>query len=118
MLPETQARYLVAQMDDLAPQKCPCGFTRRAFVPPENDVASIHLVDITTDSRTHYHKHMTEIYLVREGEGHIELDGERIPVRPNTSVLIRPGCRHRAVGALKVAVIAIPAFDEADEWFD
>jgi mannose-6-phosphate isomerase-like protein (cupin superfamily) len=61
---------------------------------------------------------MTEIYLVLEGEGHMELNGELVPVKPMTSVLIQPGCRHRAVGKLKVTVIAIPAFDPADEWFD
>lgn len=110
--------FLIQQMDEIPPQKCPCGYTRRAFVPPENDVASLHVVDITIDSRVHYHKKMTEIYLVLEGEGHIELDGEQFPVQPMTSILIRPGCRHRAVGKLKVSVIAIPAFDPADEWFD
>ena len=60
----------------------------------------------------------TEIYLVLEGEGHIELDGERYPVKPMTTVLIKPGCRHRAGGELKIANIPIPAFDEDDEWFD
>ncbi len=112
------ARYLLARMDEITPQPCPCGYTRRAFVPPDNDVASIHLVEISADSRVHYHKRMTEIYFIREGEGYLELDGEKVPVSPNTSVLIRPGCRHRAVGALNVAVIAIPAFDPDDEWFD
>ena len=105
-------------MDELAPQACPCGFTRRAFIGPDNDVASLHVVDISEDSRLHYHKKMTEIYLVLEGEGHMELDDEIVPLRPMTSVLIKPGCRHRAVGKLKVSVIAIPAFDEEDEWFD
>ena len=33
-------------------------------------------------------------------------------------VYIRPGCRHRAVGQLKVINIPIPAFDPADEYFD
>ena len=27
-------------------------------------------------------------------------------------------CRHRAIGKLKIVNIPIPAFDEADEWFD
>ena len=29
-----------------------------------------------------------------------------------------PGCRHRAVGRLKIINIPIPAFDSGDEWFD
>ena len=76
------------------------------------------MVDIVEDSRTHYHKKMTEIYLVLEGEGHIELDGEIFPLKPMTSVMIKPGCRHRAVGRLRIINIPIPAFDSEDEWFD
>ena len=78
----------------------------------------MHVVDILEDSRTHYHKKMTEIYLVLEGEGQMELDGELIPLKPMTSILIKPGCRHRAIGNLKIVNVAIPAFDEQDEWFD
>ncbi len=67
---------------------------------------------------THYHKRMTEIYLGLEGEGRMELDGQSFPVKPKTAIFIKPGCRHRAVGKLKIINIPIPAFDEADEWFD
>lgn len=110
--------YLTAQLDEIPGQPCPCGTTRRGFVSPENATATIHRVDISADSQAHYHKKLTEIYLVLEGEGHVELDGERIPVRPMSAILIRPGCRHRAIGRLRIIVTAIPAFDPADEWFD
>ena len=110
--------FLVTQLDQVAPVPCPCGMSRRGFATPDNKLATIHLVDITTDARTHYHKQMTEIYLVLEGEGFMELDGERIPVKPMTSVFIKPGCRHRLVGKYKIINTAIPAFDPADEWFD
>ena len=110
--------YMIAQLDEVAPTRCPCGFARRAFATPENQLATMHLVDIQVDSQTHYHKKMTEIYLVLEGEGFIELDGERFPVKPMTSIFIKPGCRHRAVGKLKIINVPIPAFDPHDEWFD
>jgi hypothetical protein len=48
----------------------------------------------------------------------MELDGEMIPVKPLTSIFIKPGCRHRAVGQMKIVNIPIPAFDPTDEWFD
>ena len=111
-------KYLINQLDDIDPTECPCGMTRRAFLCPDNDVASVHLVDVSENSRTHYHKKLTEIYLVLEGEGYLELDGERVPVRPMTAVLIKPGCRHRAVGKLKIVNIPVPVFDPDDEWFD
>ena len=61
---------------------------------------------------------ITEIYFILEGEGYLEMDGEQVPVKPMTSILIKPGCHHRAVGKLRVAITAIPAFDPEDEWFD
>lgn len=48
----------------------------------------------------------------------MELDGERHSVRPGDAILIKPGCRHRAIGRLKVINVAIPAFDPEDEFFD
>jgi hypothetical protein len=48
----------------------------------------------------------------------MELDGERFAVKPMTSILIKPGCRHRAVGNMKIVNIPIPAFAPTDEWFD
>jgi mannose-6-phosphate isomerase-like protein (cupin superfamily) len=112
------AGYEIAQLDEIDPVRCPCGFARRAFLTEGNGVATIHQVDIQMDARPHYHKRMTEIYLVLEGEGRIELDGESLPLRPMTAVLIRPLCRHRAVGRLRIINVAIPAFDTTDEWFD
>ena len=109
---------MIADLNTLEAVRCPCGFAKRAFATPDNDVASLHVVDIQHDSRTHYHKRMTEIYLVLEGEGRMELDGQSFPVKPMTAIFIKPGCRHRAVGQLKLVNVPIPAFDEADEWFD
>jgi mannose-6-phosphate isomerase-like protein (cupin superfamily) len=113
-----QQNFLVAQLNEIDPVKCPCGFSRRAFATPENKTATLHLVDIQADARTHYHKKLTEIYLVLEGEGHIELDGELVAVKPMTAVFIKPGCRHRAIGNLRVVNVPVPAFDPHDEFFD
>ncbi len=112
------ANFLIAQMDEMDPIRCPCGFTRRAFVSPDNPVATLHLLDVQADAQKHYHKNITEIYFILEGQGHLELDDETVPVKPMTAVMVKPGCRHRAVGKLRVAIIPIPAFDPRDEWFD
>ena len=109
--------YMITQLDAVEAVPCPCGSARRAFAN-NNEVASLHLVEISADSRVHYHKRMTEIYLVIEGHGHVELDGEIFPVKPMTAIFIRPGCRHRAIGKLRVVNIPVPAFDPTDEWFD
>lgn len=110
----------IAHFDEMDAVPCPCGMSRRAFVSADNPVATIHYVDIARDARTHYHKKLTEIYLVleTEGEAWMELDGERVPVRAMTTILIKPGCRHRAVGTMKIVNIPVPAFDPDDEHFD
>ena len=110
--------YMIAQLDTMDAVNCPCGLSRRAFVNPDNPVATLHMVDISKDSRVHYHKRMTEIYLILEGEGTMELDGDRIPVKPLTAIFIKPGCRHRAVGKMRIVNVPVPAFDPEDEWFD
>jgi len=110
--------YLLAELYQIPPVDCPCGQARRAFALPESTAATVHLVEIQADARTHYHNRLTEIYLILEGQGHLELDGEQVPVKPMTTVMIKPGCRHRAVGKLKVVNIVVPPFDPADEWFD
>jgi mannose-6-phosphate isomerase-like protein (cupin superfamily) len=112
------AKYIAAHFDDIEAVKCPCGSAKRAFALPDNTTATVHIVEIRADSKVHYHKEHTEIYLVLEGEGHVELDGEMVPVRPFSAVLIQPLCRHRAVGKLRIVNVCIPPFDPADEWFD
>jgi mannose-6-phosphate isomerase-like protein (cupin superfamily) len=111
-------RFAIARLAELRPVECPCGQARRAFVEESDGVASLHVVEISADARAHYHKRMTEMYYVLEGTGEIELDGERHPVRPGDAILIKPGCRHRAIGRLRVLNVPVPAFDEEDEWFD
>ena len=112
------ANYMIAQFDDIDAVKCPCGFSRRAFVSPDNQVATMHIVDIEQDAKVHYHKKLTEVYLILEGAGNMELDGQVLSVKPLTAIFIKPGCRHRAVGKMRIVNVSIPAFDPQDEWFD
>ena len=83
----------------------------------KRDPKALHVVDISENSRPHYHKKMTEIYHVLEGRGTLELDNERLELKPGITVMIKPGCIHRAVGKLKLINVPIPTFDPADEWF-
>ncbi len=111
-------QYLIEQMDEMSPIRCPCGITRRAFTQDPAQTASLHLLDVQEDAQVHYHKMITEIYFILEGAGHMELDGELVPIQPLSAILIKPGCRQRAIGRLRVAITAIPVFDPEDEWFD
>ena len=112
------AKYMIARFDQIEPVRCPCGYARRAFAGPDNATATMHVVDIEEDAKVHYHKKLTEVYLILDGAGEMELDGERIAVEPFTAIFIKPGCRHRAVGKMKIVNVCIPPFDPKDEWFD
>lgn len=110
--------YRICQLDEIPPVPCPCGQTRRAFTDDAAQIASLHLVTTEGEAESHYHRRTTEIYYFLEGEGEMELDGTRHPVRGGSAVLIKPGCRHRAIGNLKFINVPIPAFDPEDEYFD
>ncbi|MEM8552405.1 MAG: cupin domain-containing protein [Pseudomonadota bacterium] len=118
MTTATAQRFHVADMPALPGVPCPCGTARRAFADVPGGVATLHRTTISADSQTHYHRKMTELYCVLEGEGTMEVDGERVPLKPGLALYIAPGCRHRAVGNLTVMIVAIPQFDPADEYFD
>jgi len=104
-------------LDKVAPKRCSCGTTRRAFIEESGRRVSVHLLDVDA-AVTHHHKVATEIYVVLEGEGEVELDGVRHPARPLSAFLIPPGTRHRAVGDLRALVVCLPAADDTDEYFD
>ncbi|HEY1376748.1 MAG TPA: cupin domain-containing protein [Gemmataceae bacterium] len=108
----------VADFETIAPVPCPCGFSRRAFAGLPASPVTLHRVDISLDAKVHFHKRLTEVYYVLDCDAGaaLELDGERVPVRPGIAVLIPPYTPHRAVGKMRVLVLSHPQFDPADEW--
>jgi mannose-6-phosphate isomerase-like protein (cupin superfamily) len=116
-MPATK-KFELVQLNELPGIHCPCGVAQRAFADLPNSPCSVHFVSIENDAKRHFHRQMTEIYVVLEGEGMLELDGETVPLKPLTAVMIKPGCRHRALGTFKILNIAIPKFDPADEFSD
>jgi mannose-6-phosphate isomerase-like protein (cupin superfamily) len=116
----SHATATVIDFAHVAPVRCPCGQARRAFADLPDAPASVHQVDIELDARTHYHRAHTETYYILEcgAEAAIELDGERVAVRPGMAVMIPPGVRHRAVGKMRILNVVVPPFDPADEHFD
>ncbi len=110
-------RCKVEQFNEIQPVPCPCGMSRRAFVGFDGR-ATLHQVDIKKDAALHYHKKHFEIYLILEGSGCMELDGELVEVHPGSTVFIQEYCRHRALGKMKVVNVSVPGFDPEDEFFD
>lgn len=118
--PQDLPRYEIVDFAQIPPVACPCGTARRAWTDVEDFPATVHVTLIDRTARQHYHQRITEVYYFLEcdPDAQLELDGRAVRVAPGMCVLIRPGTRHRAVGHMKVLIVAVPKFDPLDEWFD
>lgn len=115
-----RAGFELVDFAQLSGVACPCGTARRAFAEVADFPGTVHVTEISTDARLHYHRRLTETYFFLEcgPDAKMQLDGELIAVKPGMCVMIRPGTRHRAVGRMKVLILVLPKFDPEDEWFD
>ncbi len=113
-------RYHLVDFANIPSVPCPCGSARRALADVDEFPGTLHITEISQDAKLHYHRKLTETYYVLEcGDGaQMELDDERLPVKPGFCVVIPPGVRHRALGVMKVLILVLPKFDPSDEWFD
>ncbi len=113
-------RWHFADFNEIEGVPCPCGIARRAFSDVADFPGSLHITEISADAKKHYHRRLTETYVILEcGEdAAMELDDEIIPVRPRQSIVIPPGVRHRAIGKMTVLIVCVPSFDANDEWLD
>lgn len=109
--------WQIVDLASLHETPCPCGSARRGFTDVPDFPATLHLTEISIDAKVHAHRRLTELYYILEAgpDAAMELDDDRIPVRPGMAILIRPGVRHRAVGRMKVLIYVTPKFDPADE---
>jgi mannose-6-phosphate isomerase-like protein (cupin superfamily) len=110
----------IVDLESLPGIACPCGIARRAFADRDEFPGTVHLTQISTDAREHYHREHAEVYVILDcqDDAQIELNGETFPVKPLTSILIPPGVRHRAIGRMQALIVSTPNFDPADEHFD
>jgi mannose-6-phosphate isomerase-like protein (cupin superfamily) len=67
----------------------------------------------------HYHARTEEIYFLLEGEGDLEVDGERRRVAPGDAVLIPAGAWHqiRAASPLRFLCTCAPPYSHDDTFF-
>jgi mannose-6-phosphate isomerase-like protein (cupin superfamily) len=117
---ETVKNFELLDFSAMAGIACPCGTARRGLLDVPSVPYSLHVTEISVNAKVHYHKLLTETYFILECESdaYLELDGAHVPVRPHSAVVIHPGTRHRAVGKMKVVIVASPKFDPSDEWLD
>ena len=113
------AGYLVRRTADAPTVPCPCGDSTRVLTAADGAPLSLHVTSIR-DAQRHYHLETTEVYYILSGTGKMELDGDWVDLDPGTVLWIEPGTRHRLVSenGVTTLVVALPAFNAGDEFFD
>jgi mannose-6-phosphate isomerase-like protein (cupin superfamily) len=74
------------------------------------------------ETRPHFHARAEEIYVLLEGSGEMEVDGESRTIGPGDAVLIPPGAWHRIRagedGELRFLCCCAPAYADEDTFFE
>ena len=71
-------------------------------------------------TQRHYHARSEEIYLIIEGGGELEVDGERREVVPGDAVLIPPQAWHELTAGddgVSLLCCCVPPYADADTFF-
>jgi mannose-6-phosphate isomerase-like protein (cupin superfamily) len=73
-------------------------------------------------TQRHYHARTEEIYVLLEGSGEMEIEGERRQVVPGDAVLIPPGAWHEiradGGGELRFLCCCAPPYSDGDTFFE
>ena len=73
-------------------------------------------------TQRHYHARTEEIYVLLEGSGVMEIDGDRRHVVPGDAILIQPGAWHEihadADAALRFLCCCAPPYSDGDTFFE
>ena len=116
----------IRSRDDAVPFTTADGSTIRVLLDAENGTANQSLAEAELApgqaTERHYHARSEELYVLLEGSGEMDVDGERASVGPGQAILIPPGARHqiRASGAgpLRFLCCCAPPYSHEDTFFD
>ena len=72
-------------------------------------------------TQRHYHARTEEIYILLEGSGEMEVEGDRARVGPGEAILIPPGARHEIRAGergVRFLCCCAPPYSDSDTYFD
>ena len=73
-------------------------------------------------TQRHYHARTEEIYVLLEGSGEMEVEGDRRRVAPGDAILIPPGAWHEiraeATEGLRFLCCCAPPYSDGDTFFE
>src|SRR5438309_338778 len=87
-------------------------------MPARNQSLAEATIPVDGATTAHYHRTTEELYLVVEGLGRLEIDGERRELAEGDCALIAPGATHKLfnIGSrpLRVLCACAPAYSDDD----
>jgi len=66
------------------------------------------------ETKGHSHDDLEEVYIFLEGEGEIQIDTEKMPVKPNDIVTIKPGAFHKVYNPNDTRLKFLSIFEKYD----
>jgi quercetin dioxygenase-like cupin family protein len=96
------------------------GSTIREYFHSERQSLAEASLEPGRATQRHYHARSEEIYLVVEGAGELEVDGERREVSSGDAVLIPPGAWHELTAGpdgVRILCCCVPPYSDADTFF-
>ncbi len=117
----------VRNLDEAEPFTTNDGSTIRELLglPTSTRVRNQSLAEATLEpgqaTTRHYHRESEEIYMLLEGGGVMEIDGETREVGPGDAVLIPPGARHTlraGTAGARLLCCCAPPYRHEDTYLD
>jgi len=100
------------------PRRITCGLIRKIIGKEDCDRVDFAEIEVTGETKRHYHKDATEFYYVLDGKLEVDLEGQRGVCGPGDLVMITPGTKHRARAMgekARLLVACCPPWESADE---
>ena len=116
----------VRSRDDAPPFTTKDGSTIRELLGVDHGARSQSLAEAWLEpgqaTERHYHAVSEELYVLLDGEGEMEVDGERRRVAAGDAILIAPGAWHRIAAdagvPLRFLCCCAPPYSHDDTYFD
>jgi mannose-6-phosphate isomerase-like protein (cupin superfamily) len=96
------------------------GSTIREYLHTDVQSLAEASLDPRQATQRHYHARSEEIYLIVEGGGELEVDGETRAVGAGDAILIPPGTWHELTageGGVRLLCSCVPPYSDDDTYF-
>ena len=116
----------VRSREDAIPFTTADGSTIRVLLDADSGTANQSLAEASLEpgqaTERHYHARSEELYVLLDGTGVMEIDGESSDVGPGAAILIPPGARHQIRASehepLRFLCCCAPPYSHEDTFFD